>query len=269
MQIRLYTCACVLAIIAAAPPAHAQFRAPAPVAPGEDYHFEFAAMSWTPTPEIGINTNDLGILGNEVDFVQEFDLEDKRFTEFRVTVKPGRQHKIRFHYVPMTYSADAVLERTIEFAGRTFDVGIPATADVEWHYWRFGYEWDFISRQNAFVGFLAELKHNRVSADIDTPFGGASGDATAPVPSIGVIGRGYFTKSFSGTAEFSGFKMFDTIVEDFDGWFWDFDIYATYNIGRNVGVQGGYRSLDVEYVAPEDLGHLKMKGYYFGGIVRF
>jgi len=258
----------MLAVLIAAP-AHAQFRAPAPVAPGEDYHVELAAMFWTPTPELSLNTNDLGILGNEVDFVSEFGIEDKRFTEFRITVKPARTHKIRFHYVPMTYNQDTVLERTIEFGGQTFDIGLPATADIEWKYWRFGYEWDFVSRQNAFLGLLLELKHNRVKADVDSPIGGASGSATAPIPSVGAVGRGYFSRSFSATAEFSGFKMFDTISDEFDGWFWDFDVYATVNLGRNVGIQGGYRSLDVEYTSPEDLGHLKMKGPYFGGIVRF
>jgi hypothetical protein len=34
-------------------------------------------------------------------------------------------------------------------------------------------------------------------------------------------------------------------------------------------VQGGYRSLDVEYIDEDDLGRLKMKGLYFGGVVRF
>src|SRR5919108_4187654 len=114
MQIRLSTCACVLVVLAAAP-AHAQFRAAAPVTPGEDYHVELAAMFWTPSPELSINTSELGILGDEVDFVQEFGIEDKRFTEFRVTVKPALKHKIRFHYVPMTYDKDATLQRTIEF----------------------------------------------------------------------------------------------------------------------------------------------------------
>jgi hypothetical protein len=63
--------------------------------------------------------------------------------------------------------------------------------------------------------------------------------------------------------------MLDSITEEFDGEFWDLDIYGTVSFGRNVGVQGGYRSIDVEYIGDEDLGRLKLKGLYFGGLVRF
>ena len=255
--------------LAAAAPAQAQFNAPVPPADGEDYHVELGAMFWTPTPELAINTNDLGPIGNEVDFVNEFGIDNKRFTEFRVTLRPARKHKLRFHYVPMSYHAEATLERTVVFGGRTFEVGLPAIADVEWKFWRFGYEWDFVSRTAGFLGVIAELKHNRVSAEISSPVGTEAGEATAPVPAFGVIARGYFTRSFSVTGEFTGFKVPDSVTEEFDGTFWDFDIYATLNVGRNVGVQGGYRSLDVEYIASEDIGRLKMKGPYFGGVLRF
>ena len=49
----------------------------------------------------------------------------------------------------------------------------------------------------------------------------------------------------------------------------DFDIYATLNFGKNVGVQGGYRSVVAEYLVDDDQGDLKLKGTYFGGVVRF
>ena len=268
MALRICTCAFLLTFVGAGP-AFAQFNAPTPPAPGEDYHVELGVIFWTPTPELAINSNDLGPIGNEVDFVQEFGIEDKRFREFRATLKAGQKHKIRFHYLPIRYEQDAIIERQIVFGGRTFNVGLPATADVEWKLWRFGYEWDFISRSSGFLGLVTELKYNDVKAEIASPIGGEIGEAKAPVPAIGVIGRGYFSKNFSVTGEFTGFKLPDSISEEFEAEFWDFDVYATVNLGRNVGVQGGYRSLDVEYIAEEDLGRLKMKGLYFGGLVRF
>jgi hypothetical protein len=202
--------------------------------------------------------------------VQEFGIEEKRFTEYRVTLKAGRQHKVRFHYLPLSYDPDVVtLERTFTFGGRTFTLGLPADAEVEWKMWRFGYEWDFISRTSGYLGMIAELKHNKVRAQIDSPAGLEVAEETAPVPAIGIIGRGYLTEHVSITGEFTGFKMLDSITEEFDGEFWDLDIYGTVSFGRNVGVQGGYRSIDVEYIGDEDLGRLKLKGLYFGGLVRF
>jgi hypothetical protein len=41
------------------------------------------------------------------------------------------------------------------------------------------------------------------------------------------------------------------------------------NAGRYVGFQGGYRSIVADYLASEDAGALKMKGIYFGAVVRF
>ena len=48
-----------------------------------------------------------------------------------------------------------------------------------------------------------------------------------------------------------------------------FDLYGTINFGSHVGVQGGYRSLSADYLVDQDAGDLKMKGFYFGGLVRF
>ena len=267
---RVCTCACLLSFLASAP-AFAQFSATPQVAPGEDFHIELGAMFWSPTPELAINTDALDVIGvGEVDFVQEFAIADQRFTEYRVTFKPARKHKVRFHYLPISYDPDPVtLERTIVFGGRTFTVGLPADAEVEWKMWRFGYEWDFFTRTAGFLGFIAELKHNKVHAQIDSPIGTELAEETAPVPAIGLIARGYLTEHVAITGEFTGFRMLDSISDEFDGEFWDWDIYGTANLGRNVGVQGGYRSIDVEYIGDEDLGRLKMKGFYFGGLVRF
>jgi hypothetical protein len=271
MRIRLSTCAFLVGLLAAAVPARAQFNVPAPPPPGEDYRVEIGAMFWKPSPELTIRSNDLGLIGNEIDFVQEFGIEDKRFREFRVTLKPGRKHKLRLHYLPIKYEQEATIQRQIVFAGQVFNVGIPATATVDWKFWRFGYEWDFISRSSGFLGLVTELKYNQVRGEIGTPIANldATAEQTAPVPAIGLVGRGYLSKNVSITGEFTGFKLPDAFIEEFDGAFWDFDIYGTVNLGRNAAVQAGYRSLDVDYIADEDLGRLKMKGIYFGGLVRF
>ena len=45
--------------------------------------------------------------------------------------------------------------------------------------------------------------------------------------------------------------------------------HGTVSFGRHLGAQAGYRSVVVHYLTDEDLGDLKMKGPYFGGVVRF
>jgi hypothetical protein len=269
MRYALATCACALAL-AAATPASAQFRAPQPPTPGEDYHLEVGLNFWSPDPDLVIRFNGPQGIGDDVDFVQEFGIDTERFREFRATLKPGRKHKLRVDYVPIKYDAEAVIQRTITFGGQTFTIGAPASTAVKWDLWKFGYEWDFVSGPSGFVGAVVDLKYSKVSAEITAAgFGSEATEANAPVPGIGGIGRGYFSKNVSVTGEFTAFKMPDSFSEEIEGKFFDFDLYGTVNFGRNAGVQVGYRSITVDYAKDEDAGNLKMKGPYFGGVVRF
>jgi hypothetical protein len=159
----------------------------------------------------------------------------------------------------------------------TFPVTIPVTADLKWDLWRFGYEYDFVAGDRGLLGFVTELKQNHLTADLSAPGFAAQGtDVTAPIINLGVIARVYPHRVFSITAEYTGFKVFgfvrtltDRISEDLEAKVNDFDIYGTVNFGRHVGAQAGYRSLTSEYSIDEDEGDLKMKGFYFGGLVRF
>jgi hypothetical protein len=260
----------LLTLLLVAPRAEAQFNAPNPP-PGEDFRVEVGLMYWKPTPDIRIQTGALAAIGeSEVDFVQEFGVENKRFREFRAVLKPGRKHKLRFDYVPIEYNAETTLNRTITFGGRTFMVGLPATGDLKWQLWKFGYEWDLVSGDGGFVGIIGGLKYNKISARLNSPIaGGEITEAKAPVPTLGVIGRGYPSRNVSITAEFTGFMVPDSVSDQFDAKILDFDIYATVNFGRYAGVQGGYRSLTAEYLVDDDAGHFKLKGLYFGGLLRF
>lgn len=270
MRQGISTCVFVLSALACAAPARAQFDVAQPLPPGENYHFEVGIGFWKPEPELVLRTDRLGLIGSDVDFVQEFGIGEERFREFRATLKPGRKHKIRVDYIPFKYEADATIQRTFVFAGRQYDLGIPASTSLKWDLWKFGYEWDLVSSTAGYIGIVADLKYNKVSAEITSAAAGAElADHTALVPGLGGIVRGYFSKNFSVTGEFTGFKMPDKISEAIDGKVVDFDVYGTLNLGRNLGVQGGYRSITADYSLDEDAGSLKMKGTYFGGVLRF
>ena len=60
-------------------------------APGENFHVELGLMFWKPTPGSAIQTGDSPRSASaEVDFVQEFGIENKRFNEFRAVIKAAR-----------------------------------------------------------------------------------------------------------------------------------------------------------------------------------
>ncbi len=257
-QLRLATFSTLIVLCAAS--AFAQV-------PAEDHVAEIGVMFWKPSPLLTLSTDTLTGAGvGEVDFVEEFGIEDKYFPEFRVTL--GRTHKFRASFVTFKYDAETIIQRTITFQGRTFNIGAPATADIKWNLYNLGYEWDFVSRERGFFGLIVDLKYNKVEASIDSPVltAAATTNVTAPVPTLGAIGRGYVAPNVSITGEFTGLSF--TPGED-ELKFWDFDLYGTVSAGRNFAVQGGYRSVVADYIIDEDTGDLKMKGLYFGALVRF
>src|SRR6185436_7312601 len=106
----------------------------------------------------------------------------------------------------------------------------------------------------AYIGLLTDVKDNKFSANIDAgPYGNQSADVRVWVPTVGASLRVYPHRLVSVTGEFgvevTRFKGFDKLKSDWDGHFVDFDIYGTGNIGHNVGVQVGYRSIHVDYTS--------------------
>lgn len=269
MRTRFSSAVAAIITLAFAATASAQFGAVQPIPPPEDFHVELGLMWWTPTPELTIDTEQVNNLTgtSAVDFVQEFNLQKARFTEFRSVLKGSRKHEVRVSHVPAEYTASTTLQRTITYKGVTFPVSAPATAHLKWDLWRIGYQYNFVTSQHALAGFITEVKYNRVTGDITSPIGSASADQTAPVPTIGLLVRGYVQKYVSITGEFSGFKV--PHIKSFDGKFWDLDLYATGSITKYVGLQGGYRSVQAHYVVDTEAGDLRLKGPYFGAMVRF
>ena len=93
--------------------------------------------------------------------------------------------------------------------------------------------------------------------------------ARGPVPAVGFIGRGYVAPNISITGEFTFFPLPRDTFDRYKAKYYDFDLYGTVNFTDYVGAQVGYRSFDVFYHVDEDEGDLRLRGLYFGGLVRF
>ena len=61
--------------------AHAQYsvKGPSDPATGERYHVEIGGFLWSPTPDIVISSESLGIVGSNIDFVNDLGIEKTRF----------------------------------------------------------------------------------------------------------------------------------------------------------------------------------------------
>jgi hypothetical protein len=218
---------------------------------------------------MAISSESLGIVGSRIDFKKDLGLVDRSFGEVHLTLKPGRKHKLRFQYIPISYTQSNVAQRDIVFNGQLFRVGIPVSSTLDWKAYRFGYEYDFLVLPRGFAGFVLDFKYTDVNAALSTPVFEEFAHAAAPIPAIGGIFRAYPLTNLSITGEITGFKLPESAVEGASARYVDVDFYGTYNFSRHMGAQMGYRSFDVGYVLDADLGDFRLKGLYFGVVARY
>jgi hypothetical protein len=266
----------LLAVTGLAAPAQAQYR-PIPskgyangAQPlGEPYHIELSANLWNPAPEFLVSSESLGIQGTEIDVQADLAIEQQKKYEIRLTLRPTKRNKFRFHYLPLSYQATTTLKAQIIFNGIKYPISTKVDSNLEWKTYRVGYEVDVISRRQGYLGLVLEAKYTDAKFQLTSPFGTEYARARAPIPALGAIGRVYITRYGSITGEFTGFKLPDSIDPDYKAHYYDWDVYGTINVTNNFGAQLGYRSLDLSYIAKKDSGSAKLKGIYFGGVVRF
>jgi hypothetical protein len=273
MRTRVALFVLCLSFVLLAIPAQAQYavRGAGDPATGENYRVEIGGYLWNPTPDISIASESLpGIIGDRIDFIDDLGLEKKTFKQLRVTLRLSKKHKLRFEYTPINYEQpDGVLRRNVIFNGILYSASLPVSTELDWNAYRFTYEYDIISRDRGFLGILLEAKYTDVRAELLNFFNNEFVHARAPIPAVGVIGRVYVVPNISITGEFSGFKLPESIDEDYSAKYFDFDLYGTVNFSDHFGAQAGFRSFDVFYRVDQDEGELKLKGLYFGGVVRF
>ncbi len=75
--------------------------------------------------------------------------------------------------------------------------------------------------------------------------------------------------NISITGEVTGFNLPEKAIKDTTGHYVDVNVYGTLNFTNYVGVQVGYRSLDVGYVVDTDTGSFTLRGLFFGVVARY
>lgn len=268
--IRLYGALAIFLLTAS--PALAQFR-PRPMsdpATGEKYHIEGGIGFWSPTSEMSISSESLGIIGSTIDFKKDLGITDTRFNELHLVLRPAAKHKFRFQLIPIDYvKTNQTLTRTLVFNGQAYNVGIYVNSELNWKAYRLAYEYDFLRRDRWFAGFVFDAKYTDVKATLQSAFVTEFAHAQAPVPTIGGIGRYYVTPNISITGELTGINIPDSISKDFKAHYADVDIYGTLNFTNTLGAQVGFRDFDIGYKFENDTGAFKLKGLYFGVVARY
>jgi len=258
-------------LLASTAPAWAQsFTLTSDLPIGETYRVELMAGMWSPSPQITVSSDAFGIAGTDIDFGTDLGIGSERFGEVRLRLRPGRKHRLRIDYIPIRYAAQTTVERRLVFRGIAYDSGVPVSSAIRWDAWRLGYEYDLIHRTRGYFGVILEARYTDIEAALEAPFGREFTRARGPIPAIGGVLRLYPLRMLAIAGEFSLFRLpRDTRLDEFSGEYVDYDFSAVINLTDNFGVQGGYRSLDLNVTSNEDVGRLKLEGAYFGALLRF
>lgn len=238
-------------------------------APGERYHFEVAGELWNPPPVLTVASESLGLAGTQIDAATDLGLTRHWLFEFRGVLRPAKKHKFKISHLPMNYTAQSTVRREFIFNGQRFGLNLPVTTDFEWTTWLVAYEYDFLYKDSWFVGFTLNSKFTKTQVNLKSPLANEFALAQAPIPTIGGVARVYVVPSVSITADINGIKIPNSVNPDYNAHYFDFDLYGTVNFNRYAGAQVGFRNIDVGYRFKKDEGTFKMKGLYFGGVVRY
>jgi hypothetical protein len=236
---------------------------------GETYHLEFSFGLWDAAPGITLATDAVQVAGAQIDGVADLGFVQKKVPDLHLVLRLARKHKIRFEYLPISYAADAVVTRVITFQGISYTLGVPISSALDWKAYRFGYEYDMVYRDRGFFGIIGTVEYAKLRASLVSPFASGSLDERAPIPAIGTTARVYVTRNVAASGEVSIFRVPHELIQNASGHYLDYDVYGTANFTNNAGVQGGYRSRDAWFESAGSSANVKLKGWYFRGVVRF
>jgi hypothetical protein len=282
---RMWTVAAMfVALIALRPmPASAQ-RSTFPQKPqddnraiGERYHIEGGISFWNPTVAGLVSSEQFGYVGSNIDFVTDLGYIQTRFRELKLILRPAKKHRFRIQYTPIDYLGDTSFKRNIVFNGVVFPLAVPVQSELGWKVLRLGYEYDFIYLPRGFVGVLFDARYTKFTASLSSPIPCSSSSnepckqfmlARAPLPAIGIVGRGYVTREVALNFELSGLKL-PNVDPKYAANYYDWNISGTVNLTNNVGFDIGWRRITTFLAIDKDMGDVKFQGMWFGASLRY
>ena len=225
------------------PPRSTARRSSAPAFPRSSTTSKFAGTIWNPGLQASSRASVSASSAATSISSTTSGFEQTSFKDMRIVLRPSKKSRFRIQYTPIEYQAETTLKRDIVFNGQKFPVSLPLQSELDWKVWRFGYEYDFFYRERGFVGVLLE---GRVHADDRRAVLAAMSESTqvsAPLPAIGIVGRAYPIPEVAVNFEVSMFRVPEDSIPDVEANYYDWDIYGTINLHRNVGLQVGWRRM--------------------------
>ena len=251
--------------------AFAQYGAPelSTDAVGEKYHIEVSGNLWTPALFGQISSEQFGLIGSRIDFVDDLGFETTRFKDLKVVLRPSKKFKFRFEYTPVQYKAETGLKRELVFNGQKFPVSLPIHTQFDWKVMRLGLEYDVFYRSRGYVGFFLEGRYTQMTASLSSPIVSEFTTVKAPLPALGLVGRAYVLPEVAVNFEVSTFQVPNGVLPNVEANYFDWNVDGTFNVNNHVGLQVGWRRMTNFLQIKTDMGDTKFQGLWFGAALRY
>jgi len=210
-----------------------------------------------------------GGIGDTSDLVDDLALTGDAITDLRVTFRPSPRTKIRLTRLPLAYGGDAVLTRTIEFAGQVFTVATRVQSQLDVEYVRAGFAWQFLSsRDGRFrIGPLLEAKGFQGDASISAPDLGTPIEASESFEAA--FGAAGLAVDFEASDRVQVYGEYSRLVGADVGDQTDLELGVRVAVWQKLWVQAGFRSIVIDVVDNDDAVDFDLDGIFFGAALRF
>lgn len=183
--------------------------------------------------------------GTSISFEDDLGLDDRKIQPAVLgRLRLGERWRIEGEYFALNRSATRVINRTINFGGNIYPIGIVVNSEFDSDLYRLSAGYSFIKNTQAELGAALGLH----VTDFTMSLAGANvakrtGDALAPLPTVGLYGSYALTPRWllSGRADFFSFSY-----HDYDGSLINLVAGVDYRFTRNFGIGLGYRYVDYD-----------------------
>lgn len=210
----------------------------------DKWNFQIGVLSANVDSTLRLDSSTTGA-GTGVSFEDDLGLADRKTTgTFLATVQLGERWKIEAEYFSLHRGNSHAINRSITWGDSTFAVNTVVTSEFQSDTYRLSGGYSFQKDGNSELGVALGLHTTDLSATLSAPgVGVETGEALAPLPTIGVYGAYAFSPKWllSGRLDY-----FSLSYDKFDGSLVNFSTGVEYRMSRHFGIGAGYRYVDYD-----------------------
>ena len=147
------------------------------------------------------------------------------------------RHSLRVLAAPLSYTESGIFDETVNFAGETYEEGIPTEATYQFNSWRVGYRWRFKDgeRWTLWLGFTAKVRDAKIAL--------SQGDTSSEDTDVGFVPLLSFAANYRFADRWHLIFDFEGLAGG-PGRAFDVALKVGYDFNENWGLTAGYRTVE-------------------------